>query len=121
MTITDIIALAKQGYKPSDIKELISMTQAEPSVESEADNTTETKTEEVVEAVVEEIEADRDSSRSSVNTKVADPQPSIDEMKLQIQQLKEDLKKAQQVNVSQTTTQTSSNEDDLKELFRDFM
>ena len=113
MTITDIIALAKQGYKPSDIKELISMTEADrdslrSSVNtSEAVDTTETKTEEV-EAVVEEVE-------------VADPQPSIDEMKLQIQQLKEDLKKAQQVNVSQTTTQTSSNEDDLKELFRDFM
>ena len=113
MTITDIIALAKQGYKPSDIKELISMTEADrdslrSSVNtSEAVDTTETKIEEV-EAVVEEVE-------------VADPQPSIDEMKLQIQQLKEDLKKAQQVNVSQTTTQTSSNEDDLKELFRDFM
>ena len=113
MTITDIIAVAKQGYKPSDIKELISMTEADrdslrSSVNtSEAVDTTETKTEEV-EAVVEEVE-------------VADPQPSIDEMKLQIQQLKEDLKKAQQVNVSQTTTQTSSNEDDLKELFRDFM
>ncbi len=120
MTFTDIIALAKQGYKPSDIKELISMTQEEPSVESEAVNTTETKT---------ESEADRDSSRSSVNTtveevveevEVSDTQPSIDELKLQIQQLKDDLKKAQQVNVSQTTTQTSSNEDDLKELFRDF-
>lgn len=111
MTITDIIALAKQGYKPSDIKELISMTQAEPSVEQvdepSVEQADEPKTEEI-EEVVEEVE-------------VTDPQPSIDEMKLQIQQLKEDLKKAQQVNVSQTTTQTSSNEDDLKELFRDFM
>lgn len=112
MTITDIIALAKQGYKPNDIKELISMSEADRdssrssvnTTESEADNTTE----EVVEEVVEEVE-------------VSDPQPNIDEMKAQIQQLKEDLKKAQQVNVSQTTTQTSSNEDDLKELFRDFM
>ena len=112
MTITDIIALAKQGYKPSDIKELISMTQVEPSVESEADRdslrSSVNTTEDVVEEVVEENE-------------VTDPQPNIDEMKAQIQQLKEDLKKAQQVNVSQTTTQTSSNEDDLKELFRDFM
>ena len=31
MTLTDIIALAKQGYKPNDIKELIALADNEPN------------------------------------------------------------------------------------------
>lgn len=38
MTITDIIALAKQGYKPSDIKELLEISEKLPAEPQPTEN-----------------------------------------------------------------------------------
>ena len=40
MNIADIIALAKQGYKPSDIKELIAMAEPEKPIDPPAQDPT---------------------------------------------------------------------------------
>ena len=41
MRLEDIIALAKQGYKPADIKELVALAEAEPKPKEEEPKTKE--------------------------------------------------------------------------------
>lgn len=66
LNITDIIALAKQGYKPSDIKELLELGQAaEPApdetAKAETPDEKETIPEDKAEPVKEDPEKDKDA------------------------------------------------------------
>ena len=45
MKFSDILDLARQGYKPSDIRELLSMTESEPETKPEPETEPETKPE----------------------------------------------------------------------------
>lgn len=53
MNLTDILALAKQGYKPSDIKELISI--ADVGADDGADDVTDTGNKNEMEQLVEQL------------------------------------------------------------------
>ena len=45
MKLADIIALAKAGYKPSDIKDLLSLDETKPETKQEPEKKEEKKTE----------------------------------------------------------------------------
>ena len=57
LNIKDIVELAKAGYKPSDVKELITIAQqtAAPVTETVQETVTETVTEPVAETVTETV------------------------------------------------------------------
>lgn len=82
LNITDIIALAKQGYKPSDIKELLELGQAtEPvpdeTIQAETPDEKETIPEDKAEPVKEDPEKDAEALRAeiiSLNDKIKELQ-----------------------------------------------
>ena len=82
LNITDIIALAKQGYKPSDIKELLELGQAtEPipdeSAQGETPDEKETIPEDKPEPEKEDPEKDAEALRAeiiSLNDKIKELQ-----------------------------------------------
>ena len=66
MNITDIIALAKAGYKVADIKELISM--AEDKSEDKSDDKSDDKSEDKVDykALFEKLDADNKKLKATL-------------------------------------------------------
>lgn len=82
LNITDIIALAKQGYKPSDIKELLELGQAaEPgpdeTEQAKTPDEKETIPEDKTEPVKEDPEKDAEALRAeiiSLNDKIKELQ-----------------------------------------------
>lgn len=101
MNLTDIIALAKAGYKPADIKELVSLS---------TDNATlnETKpTESLAEEVPQVSEAQNATMQPEVEEK-----PTID-YKALYEQAQSELKKAQQNNIRQNVSSEVNEKSDL--------
>lgn len=83
LNITDIIALAKQGYKPSDIKELLELGQAtepipdEETAQAETPDEKEPIPEDKAEPVKEDPEKDAEALRAeiiSLNDKIKELQ-----------------------------------------------
>lgn len=108
MNINDIVALAKNGYKPGDIKALLEMA-----------NT--------IEAVQEPAEEEKEDSVSLPKAE-AQKEPEVDykalyeEAASKNEKLAADLKIAQKANVSQNVkADTISDEDAFKSILRDFM
>lgn len=111
MKLNDIIALAKQGYKQSDIKELISM--------AETDNNTE---------ISSDVPASEDSN--ILDTPLGEPDvptpaqiEEIELLKAELQKKEEALKAAQLSNIKQNIqpTDTKSDNDILMDMCRGFI
>ena len=105
MTLTDIIALAKQGYKPGDIKELIEIAKtAEP----------EDKTEPPVEPPAEP----EDKTEPPI-----DYTAEIEKLKAENEKIKSDLAKAQEMNRTSPGPEdkTESNDEIIKNMVLSFM
>jgi len=105
MNIGDIIALAKQGYKPADIKELLNM--AEPTPAEPLTDVAEEKGEQpapMPAAVVEKTEDDADKD-------------------ILITQLQNQIKELQQANtrISRPAEEPKDYAADLNEIARKFM
>lgn len=110
MNITDIIALAKQGYKPSDIKELLEMAVPVKDQTEEAEQKT-------VPEEVQKVEAKADDSEDAIDYKQL-----YEEEKTKTDQLSDQLSKAQSTNVTKELPQdNTSNDDILGDLMRSFM
>lgn len=83
MTLTDIIALAKEGYKPSDIKELIALGTEAPEKTEEAEQKTQEeesandKAEEKEPEAEEQEAIDYKSKYEEVNAKLAELQKAF--------------------------------------------
>ena len=94
MKLDDIIALAKQGYKPNDIKELIELSKDEP----------------------------KDEPKDGPKDKPKD-EPK-DEKQKEIDELKEQIKKMQEENARKDNSDNDdlrSDDEKLVDLFRDFI
>lgn len=114
LTIKDIVALAKADYKPADVKELMQMTE-------------ETKEEKTIPQdppsnVVPEAAAETAPSAA------AEPEPPKEEDPIDYKALYEsakiDLDKAQKANMARDISSEEDNmsdEDLLKDLFKEFM
>mgnify|MGYP002866425605 CR=1 FL=1 len=112
MNLADIIALAKQGYKPSDIKELVAL-------EAEASN-----------AGQPEVSPQPGEETSNDEQIEANPQPEelhykelYEKQQKEIEQIREELKTAQAANVNRNIA--DENEKNVEELladaFREYM
>ena len=113
LTIGDIVALAKAGYKPADVKELMQMT--------EETKEEKTLTQDPPSNVVPEAAAETaPSAAAEPETKEEDP---ID-YKALYESAKIDLDKAQKANMTRDVSSEEDNisdEDLLKDLFKEFM
>lgn len=92
MNLSDIIALAKQGYKPSDIRELIALgnkqekqKQPDPQPDPEPTTPPEPVAEPVPEQAAATAERPPEAAADAADTNTPDPQ--IEDLKRQIAEL----------------------------------
>lgn len=117
--LDDIVALAKQGYKPSDIKELIELSkeapaseEKEPDQETEKENITDDKTPSDTVAPEKEDKHSDDQEAS----KVVDYKKKVEELEKKIS----DLQKANtRKNVADTDEKSDS--EVIADLMKSFM
>lgn len=116
MNLNDIIALAKQGYKPSDIKELISLSEmSNGAVETPPE---ETRTEE---PPVDEPNAENDTTTPE-NEPMVDYKKLYEESQSQISEMKTQIEKIQKDNTRQNMQgDTPSAQDTLNDIVKSFM
>ena len=113
LSIKDIVELAKAGYKPSDVKELINLTQADvPVTETVAETVTETVTETVAETVTETV-------AETVTETAAEPSPE----QIENQKLKEQLAEIQLANTRKglPMPERRSDEEVISDFVKSFM
>ena len=124
MKLTDIIALAKQGYKPSDIRDLIELAE---SADTEPEKSSDTDHEKGGDTDDQENEKTDDLSESGSGTKEdnksEDGSKEIDDLKKEIKKLKDDLKKAQKFNQSKDNSdeQVKSDEEVFRDAFKNLL
>lgn len=108
LTLTDIVALAKQGYKPSDIKELLEFGQAaEPKPDETAQATEPEEKAEIPEDKAEPVKED--------------PEPDTEALKAQIIQLNDKIKELQKVNTKQDISgEVKTDQEKFEELVKNF-
>lgn len=120
MFISDLIALAKAGYTPAQVKELLSM---------DAEN--KAKVEEAPQAVPKE-ETQREAPKTETDASTpklpedikSDLEKQIEDLKKELEENKEKLQQAQQQNTTADisgNTKTKSVEEVLNGIARDFM
>ena len=112
MKINDIIALAKSGYKVSEIKELMSLGETQQS-EEPAENPAEESGQPEPEKAGPEPAGEPAPS--------ADQSAEINELKKQIESLKADLKKAQKQNSQEDLSggaKPKSGQDSVNEIMK---
>ena len=114
LNLTDIVALAKQGYKPNDIKELIELTKEAPA-EAEPEQqpiTEEAKAEDKSDEVIQ-----KDDAASSAQL---DYKEEVEKLKAQLQETENKLSKLQKENVRRNAD-TDDNKKSDAEAFADVM
>ena len=117
MNFTDIVALAKEGYKPSDIKELMALesSQEVPSMKEEKEDQ-DKKTEQHEDGKERLDEAPKKSTDDSSKDS------AIDEYKKKIEELEKQVKKLQSENVHKDyDKERPSDEETLNDITRSFM
>lgn len=109
ITLNDIVALAKQGYKPGDIKELISLSE-------KADAGIPEEQQKAAGAIDEPKPADPEAKEPTENVKPNEPEQKDDvDYKKLYEQSQSDLKKAQEANIKKDSAQDQP-EDPTKDL-----
>lgn len=113
ISISDMIALAKAGYTPSQVKELMTM-----EISQDVKPEPEANTEEPQAAAAPSDEAKTASAESKQTTENAGPEKPEDpvDYKALYEQTKADLDKAQKANVSQNAGAAQNMEDAYKHL-----
>ena len=122
ISFRDIIDLAKAGYKPSDVKELIQM--AETSSSSSSDNTAQADAAPETKSGAEQSEEKEENKEVSSSTESADEDKKIADLEAKIVDLTEKLSKAQSDNVRSDMADASDEKDAatiLSELATSFM
>lgn len=117
MNLSDIVALAKQGYKPSDIKELLSLVSSKEETSKEEENIQEEKTEQHEDGKEQPDEAPKNSTEDSSD------KDSVIDYKKKIAELEEKVKSLQNANVhmDNSDSKQESDEDILNDITRSFM
>lgn len=112
MNLNDIIALAKQGYKPADIKELIEMAAEVPTQTDTEPTQTDT----------EPTQTDTIQQVTETATEPTQTDTEADKLRKQLADSQEALKKAQQANVQRNIAdQVKKPEETLADMFASFM
>lgn len=120
MIFGDIIALAKQGYKPADIKELLALSTedaapAEKPAETPAEESGQPEPEKAPEAAAPKTVKEDNNNE--------DLQKQISDLKKQLEKTQEDLEIAQKANRSgsEKASDQKTAEDALADLVRSYM
>ena len=115
MTLTDIIALAKNGYKPGDIKEIIEMAKTIPEPEPFNPPKKEQKPEPNEETKTEPTD--------DAKTPPVDYAAELEKLKAENEKIKSDLAKAQEMNrnASSPEIKTESDDEIIKDIVLSFM
>ena len=114
LNLTDIVALAKQGYKPNDIKELIELTKEAPAqAETEVQPTTE-------EAPAEDQPIEDNQKDGAASSDQLDYKEEVEKLKAQLQETENKLSKLQKENVRRNAD-TDENKKSDAEAFADVM
>jgi len=112
MTIGDIVALAKAGYKPADVKELIEMTKEEEKDIADTSNSANDDPSEPAAEVSPSASAAPDETEDDTDYKAL------------YEQAKKDLATAQKENVNKDISSEEDNQSDadiIKDLIKEFM
>lgn len=113
MTIGDIVALAKAGYKPADVKELIEMTKEEKNIQADPSKPADDDSSEPASAASDPPAAE-----------VPDETEDDTDYKALYEQAKKDLATAQKENVTKDISSAEDNQSDadiIKDLIKEFM
>ena len=97
LNLTDIVALAKQGYKPNDIKELIELTKEAPEGKTE-DQEKQPKPEEP-EKPSEDKPKEEEKKDGGASPDQLDYKEEVEKLKAQLQEKEDKLAKLQKENV----------------------
>ncbi len=118
LNLTDIVALAKQGYKPNDIKELIELTKEAPEEKPE-DQKTQPKPDDP-EKSSEDKPKEEEKKDGAASDSQLDYKEEVEKLKPQLQETENKLLKLQKEN----TKRRADNDDNQKsdaEAFADVM
>lgn len=118
LNLTDIVALAKQGYKPNDIKELIELTKEAPEGKSE-DQEQQPKPEEP-EKPSEDKPKEEEKKDDAASSNQLDYKEEVEKLKAQLQETENKLSKLQKENVRRNAD-TDENKKSDAEAFADVM
>lgn len=114
LSLPDIVALAKQGYKPNDIKELIELTKEAPAeAETEVQPTTE-------EAPAENQPTEDNQKDGEASPDQLDYKEEVEKLKNQLQETKDKLQALQKENTKRRAD-TDDNQKSDAEAFADVM
>ena len=97
LNLTDIVALAKQGYKPNDIKELIELTKEAPEGKPE-DQEKQPKPEDA-EKPSEDKPEEEEKKDGGASPDQLDYKEEVEKLKAQLQEKEDKLAKLQKENV----------------------
>ena len=118
LNLTDIVALAKQGYKPNDIKELIELTKEAPEGKSE-DQEEQPKPEEPVKPS-EDKPKEEEKKDGKASSDQIDYKNEVEKLKAQLQETENKLSKLQKEN-TRRNADTDENKKSDAEAFADVM
>ena len=118
LNLTDIVALAKQGYKPSDIKELIELTKEAPEGKPE-DQEEQPKPEEP-EKPSEDKPKEEEKKDGKASNDQLDYKEEVEKLKAQLQETENKLSKLQKENTKRNAD-TDENKKSDAEAFADVM
>lgn len=126
MIFSDIIALAKAGYSPADVKELMSLNTDTSCDNSASSEQTVTTHDQSGSGGAEDKKEDPAQDQEKKEPEKKDPEPEIKTeeaamYKMEIDRLKRSLAEAQKNNVTKDLSDKLSDEDKLNNLFRGFM
>lgn len=114
MNLTDIIALAKQGYTPADIRELLKLSTEEKTPAASGEASTEKEPEPAAEP----------ETKSTPTEEAEKAEDTTDDKDEKIKELQDQLKKAQDANTRQKRPEDTPQKTDaeiLKDMARRFM
>ena len=106
MKLEDIIALAKAGYKPSDIKELVKLSE---------------KTKESTDSNESKDSKESTDSNESKDSKESTDSKEHDERDKQIKELQDQIKKLQDSKSREDISGDKHDKESLVDIFRDFI
>ena len=120
MNLSDIIALAKQGYKPADIRELIALgneqeqKQKQPDPQPDPDPITppEPAAEPAPEQVTDPVERRPEAAAGAADKNIPDPQ---------VEDLKRQLAELQAANARRGQPEQKTNAEILEEMAKGFI
>lgn len=118
LNLTDIVALAKQGYKPNDIKELIELTKEAPE-DDKGDQGTQPSPEEP-EKPSEDKPTEDNQKDGAASSDQLDYKEEVEKLKAQLQETENKLSKLQKENVRRNADTDEDKKSDA-EAFADVM